>query len=116
VRLAGAALAGVLLGGCARSPVPPTGPGTSPSAYRIYRVDQQWDEPPGWRLAVTGIRCGAATQLAPGDTDADHVCVVGVRYTNVGNTSRPFTGTADEQGPTWRISAYDEQGDEFHGH
>ena len=115
-RLRAAALASLLLGGCGRSPAQRAGPGTAPSGYGTYQVNQQWDEPPGWRLAVTGIRCGAAATLAPGDTDADHVCLVAVRFTNEGNTSRPFTGTADEPGPTWRICAYDAQGDEFHGH
>jgi len=43
-------------------------------------------------------------------------CVVGVTFTNDGGRPRPFTGTADETGPTWRISGYDAQGHEFHGH
>jgi hypothetical protein len=116
-RLAAVALVGLILGGCGdRAPVPRTGPGPSPSAYRMYRTSQSWQEPPGWRLAVDGIRCGPTAQLAPGDTDADNVCVVGVTFTNVGDTARPFTGTADEPGPTWRISGYDAAGDDFHGH
>jgi hypothetical protein len=110
-------LVGLLLGGCAdRSPARVTGPGTAPVGYRTYRLGQQWDEPPGWRVAVTGIRCGATESLAPGDTDADHVCLVTVTFTNETAQARPFTGTADEPGPTWRVSAYDADGDEFHGH
>jgi hypothetical protein len=111
------ALAAAVLGGCAgTSPAPPTGPGTSPSGYRTYRVDERWHEPPAWRLGITGVRCGAADRLAPGDTDAEHVCVAAVSFTNEGGVPRPFTGTADEQGPTWRISGYDAEGHEFHGH
>ncbi|MGC9665296.1 hypothetical protein ACNTMW_01935 [Planosporangium sp. 12N6] len=35
-----------------------------------------------------------------GDTDADHVCVVAIVFTNEGDRPRPFPGTADEQDPT----------------
>jgi hypothetical protein len=111
------ALLGALLGGCAhRPPARVPGSGTAPTPYRTYQVDQPWNEPPGWRLAITGIRCGPAAQVAAGDTDADHVCVVGVAFTNEGDRPRPFSGTADETGPTWRITGYDARGDEFHGH
>jgi hypothetical protein len=117
VRVAAVALTGLLLGGCGdRSPVPATGRGTSPSPYRSYEVNQQWDEPPAWRLTVTGVRCGPTGSLAPGDTDADHICLVRVAFTNRGSVPRPFTGTADEPGPTWRVSAYDGEGHEVHGH
>jgi hypothetical protein len=116
-RLTGVVLALLLLGGCGtRSPVPDPGTGTSPSPYRTYQVNQPWEEPSGWRLAVTGIRCGATDQLAPGKTDVEHVCLVGLGFTNEGKVSRPFTGTAENEGPTWRVSAYDDQGHEFHGH
>jgi len=116
-RTAAIALLGALLSGCAaRFPARVTGPGTAPSPHQNHRRGQAWQEPPGWRLAVSGIRCGAAAQLAPGDLDSDPVCVVDVVYTNDGDRPRSFTGTTDEQGPTWRISGYDAQGHEFHGH
>jgi hypothetical protein len=28
----------------------------------------------------------------------------------------PFTGTVEDPGPTWRVTGYDADGDEFHGH
>jgi hypothetical protein len=65
---------------------------------------------------VTGIRCGATASLAPGETDADRVCLVAVSFTNTGTTAMPFTGTGDDPGPTWRVTGYDADGDEFHGH
>jgi hypothetical protein len=116
VRLLCAVLVGVPLGGCVRSPARSPGLGVAPSGWTTYRLDQTWDEPPGWRVAVTGIRCGATASLAPGDTDADHVCVVAVAFTNTGTTAMPFTGTDDDPGPTWRVTGYDADGDEFHGH
>jgi hypothetical protein len=117
VRLLCAVLAGVLLGGCAqRSPARSPGLGIAPSGWRTYHLGQQWDEPPGWRVAVTGIRCGATASLAPGDTDADRVCLVAVTFANETARALPFTGTADDPGPTWRVSAYDADGAEFHGH
>ena len=116
-RLTGVAVALLLLGGCGtRSPARGPDPGTSPSPYRTYRMNQPWDEPSGWRLVVTGIRCGTTDEPAPGETDVEHVCLVRLRFTNAGNVSRPFTGTAADEGPTWRVGAYDDQGHEFHGH
>jgi len=117
VRLAGVALAGLLLGGCtARPPARDPGPGVDPSPWRSYRLGQQWTEPPGWRIAVTGFRCGATASLAPGDTDAEHVCLATITFTNETASPIPFTGTVDDPGPTWRVTGYDADGDEFHGH
>lgn len=119
-RLVTVALLGViLLGGCGhQAPIRTTGSGPAPSAspFRTYRVDQEWYEPPGWRLTVTGIRCGATARLAPGVTEEDHVCLVGVRYTNVAGRPGVFSGTGDDTGPTWRIDGYDAAGHDFHGH
>jgi hypothetical protein len=42
--------------------------------------------------------------------------VVAVAFTNVGDRARPFSGTADDAGPTWRLVGYDAQAREFHGH
>lgn len=116
VRLLCAALVGAALGGCARSPAPDPGLGIAPSGWTTYHLDQRWDEPPGWRIAVTGIRCGATASLAPGDTDADRVCLVSVTYTNTGTATIPFTGTVDDPGPTWRVTGFAADGAEFHGH
>jgi hypothetical protein len=115
-RLVALALVAGLLGGCAdRPPARATGLGAGPvaSPYRSYAPGQQWEEPPGWRLSLTGVRCGPTDQLAPGDTDAAHVCVVGVAFTNQTGTTRQFTA---DPGPTWRISATDGHGADFHGH
>lgn len=117
VRLAGVVLAGLLLDGCAdRAPVRDPGPGVDPSPYRTYRLGEQWTEAPGWRVAVTGSRCGPTASLAPDDTDVDHVCLVTVAFTNETAGAIPFTGTVDDPGPTWRVTGYDGSGDEFHGH
>jgi hypothetical protein len=67
-------------------------------------------------LAIGGVRCGPGADLAPGDTDAENVCLVTVDFTNEGGQPRPFTGTADDPGPAWRVSGYDADGHEFHGH
>jgi hypothetical protein len=81
-----------------------------------YRVNQDWDAPPGWRLRVTGMECGIAADPGSGDPDAGDVCLVAVAFTNVGDQARPFSGTPDAAGPTWRIVGYDGRGREFHGH
>jgi hypothetical protein len=62
------------------------------------------------------MRCGAGTALDPGDSTDEHVCLVDVGYTNVGDRARPFSGTGDEPGPTWRLVGYDAGAREFHGH
>jgi hypothetical protein len=119
VRLAGVALSGVLLGGCGnQAPTRLTGSGPAPSysPFRNHQVNQEWDEPPGWRLAVTGMRCGATAQIAPGASMEDHVCLVGVRYTNRSSQPSVFSGYGDNTGPTWRIDGYDAEGHDFHGH
>ena len=95
--------AGLLVGACGHR-------------YPTYRVNQEWTAPPGWRLAVTGMRCGPAAELMPADSDAGNVCLVDVTYANVGDQARPFSGTADQPGPTWRLVGYDAGGHEFHGH
>jgi hypothetical protein len=79
-------------------------------------VNQEWSAPPGWRLAVTGMRCGPAAELTPADPDAGDVCLVDVRFVNASDEARPFSGTADQPGPTWRLVGYDARGHEFHGH
>jgi hypothetical protein len=97
-----ALVAALLVGGC----------GDRPPAYPTYPVNQEWVAAPGWRLKVTGVRCGASET----DPDAGDVCLVAVAFTNVGDRARPFSGTADEAGPTWRLVGYDAQAREFHGH
>ncbi len=106
--------AALLTAGC--SGRPPLGAGPAPSATPTYHLGEGWTAPPGWRLMVTGVRCGPAASLDPGDADVDHVCLVEVSYANFGDRARPFSGTADDQGPTWRLVGYDAQAHEFHGH
>ena len=86
------------------------------AAVPTYPVGTAWDAPPGWRLSVTGMRCGPAATLDPGDPDEQDTCLVEVAYRNIGDRARPFCGTTDEPGPTWRLVGYDAQAGEFHGH
>lgn len=86
------------------------------ASFPTYRVNQEWDAPPGWRLAVTGMRCGAASALGQAEPDAEDVCLVALAFTNVGDRARPFSGTGDAAGPTWRLVGYDGAAHEFHGH
>jgi hypothetical protein len=65
---------------------------------------------------VTAVRCGAAGSLDPGDADVADVCLVEVSFANAGDRPRPFSGTADDPGPTWRLVGYDTEAHEFHGH
>jgi hypothetical protein len=104
----------LLIGGCTDRP--PAGAGPSSSPTPTYHLGDVWDAPPGWRLMVTGVRCGPAASLDPGDADVAHVCLVDVSYANFSHQARPFSGTADEPGPTWRVVGYDAQAHEFHGH
>jgi hypothetical protein len=116
--LTAAALSGVALlaaalttGGCGGRPASPAG-GATP----VYRVGQEWPAPPGWRLAVTGMRCGAAAALGQTDPDTEDVCLVAVAFSNTDDRSRPFPGTGERPGPAWRLVGYDAAGGEFHGH
>jgi hypothetical protein len=95
----------LLLGGCGEA-------AAAPSPSPTYHVNQEWVAAPGWRLKVTGMRCG----VRESDPDAGEACLVAVAFTNVGDRARTFSGTADEAGPTWRLVGYDAQAREFHGH
>ena len=88
------------------------GPETSPSAYHIYQIGQVWQEPPGWQVAVTGVRCGDRVAGTRRHRRRARLR----RQRHLHQRQRPAgTGTRDDAGPTWRISAYDGQGNEFHG-
>jgi hypothetical protein len=63
------------------------------------------------------VRCGPADTLRPGSgSEEPDVCLVAVAFTNLGETPRPFSGTDEAAGPTWRVVGYDVDGREFHGH
>jgi hypothetical protein len=105
----------LLIGGCDRSSARPSGPRTGAPTYRL---GQAWDEPANWRIKITGMRCGRASDLdhvtyASEDPDRQDICLVHVTFTNREDRARSFSGT---DGPTWRVVGFDTGGHEFHGH
>jgi hypothetical protein len=103
--------------GCGgRPPARETGLGADVSTLPTYQVGQDWTAKPGWRIRITAQRCGPAATLDEEGAEAPDVCLVAVGFTNVGDRSRPFAGTPDDAGPTWRVVGYDAQTHEFHGH